>query len=177
MEGAAYSIDPSTLEASAFAVLDDALAGACPDSAERASIKRFALGGSPSEVLIRESKNAELLVVGARGHGGFLGLLLGSVASQVVKHAHCPVLGSSARSSCGRSSRGSKRATSWRETSATGRCNACSPSVSRSRACSTWSPIRGSFTGGAAPQPTRPHDRGGSGRDRRPPALIVLRSG
>ena len=72
MEGAAYSIDPSTLEASAFAVLDDALAGACPDSAERASIKRFALGGSPSEVLIKESKNAELLVVGARGHGGFL---------------------------------------------------------------------------------------------------------
>ena len=92
MEGAAYSIEPSTLEASAFAVLDDALTGACPDSDEHAGIKRFAVGGSPSEVLIEESKNAELLVVGARGHGGFLGLLLGSVASQVVKHAHCPVL-------------------------------------------------------------------------------------
>ena len=92
MEGAAYSIEPSTLEASALAVLEDALADACPDSTERASIQRFARGGSPSEVLIEESKNAELLVVGARGHGGFLGLLLGSVASQVVKHSHCPVL-------------------------------------------------------------------------------------
>ncbi len=92
MEGGVYAIEPATLEKSASDSLEGSIAAAFPDVAERASIKRFTVGGSPAETLIEESKTAELLVVGARGHGGFLGLLLGSVSSQVVKHAHCPVL-------------------------------------------------------------------------------------
>lgn len=48
--------------------------------------------GSPAKVLVEESRDAQLLVVGRRGHGGLLGQLMGSVSSACVAHAHCPVL-------------------------------------------------------------------------------------
>ena len=47
---------------------------------------------SPSAVILKAAKDADLVVVGSRGHGGFLGLHLGSVSTQVVNHAPCPVL-------------------------------------------------------------------------------------
>lgn len=48
--------------------------------------------GHPAEVLLAISNEADLLVVGSRGHGGFAGMLLGSVSNHVVQHAHCPVV-------------------------------------------------------------------------------------
>jgi nucleotide-binding universal stress UspA family protein len=48
--------------------------------------------GGAARVLLDESEGAVLLVVGSRGHGGFVGLLLGSVSANVAEHAPCPVL-------------------------------------------------------------------------------------
>jgi nucleotide-binding universal stress UspA family protein len=47
--------------------------------------------GNPAKVLIDQSENADLLVVGTRGHGGFRGLVLGSVSQHVAAYAKCPV--------------------------------------------------------------------------------------
>jgi nucleotide-binding universal stress UspA family protein len=48
--------------------------------------------GAPAPVLLEAARDAELLVVGSRGLGGFAGLLLGSVGRHCVEHASCPVV-------------------------------------------------------------------------------------
>jgi nucleotide-binding universal stress UspA family protein len=47
--------------------------------------------GNPAKVLIDQAADADLLVVGTRGHGGFRGLVLGSVSQHVAGYAKCPV--------------------------------------------------------------------------------------
>lgn len=48
--------------------------------------------GQSAQVLIEEAKSAQMLILGSRGHGGFAGMLLGSVSSACAAHATCPVL-------------------------------------------------------------------------------------
>ena len=50
-----------------------------------------AVAGQPAAVLLDEAEGADQLVVGSRGLGGLSRLLIGSVSSQVVHHARCPV--------------------------------------------------------------------------------------
>ena len=55
-------------------------------------IKRLVVAREPAKTLIEMSRGADMIVVGSRGHGGFRGLLIGSVSQQVLHHAKCAVL-------------------------------------------------------------------------------------
>lgn len=55
-------------------------------------VRQRVLRAHPVEALVDQSRGAELVVVGSRGHGGFTGMLLGSVSQGVLHHAHCPVM-------------------------------------------------------------------------------------
>lgn len=56
------------------------------------SVTVKAVSGVPAQELIGASRDADLLVVGSRGSGGFARLMLGSVSTQVAEHAHCSVV-------------------------------------------------------------------------------------
>ncbi len=55
-------------------------------------IELLAVPDGPAKTLIDLSRDADLLVVGSRGRGGFKGLLLGSVSQQCLQHSRCPVV-------------------------------------------------------------------------------------
>jgi nucleotide-binding universal stress UspA family protein len=93
MEGALPAIGGELHEyrAAAEAALDATLRQAIPDAGE-VEVERHVVEGAPAAVLVEESRGADLLVVGSRGHGGFAQLLLGSVSQQCAHHAECPVV-------------------------------------------------------------------------------------
>lgn len=59
---------------------------------DTSAVRQKVVEGNAATVLLSESKGAELLVVGNRGHGGFTEALLGSVGQHVTQHATCPVV-------------------------------------------------------------------------------------
>lgn len=87
----AAGVDRGALEKRATEILDEVV-----DSTDTRGlvqpIERIVAPGSPARTLLDVAKGADLLVVGSRGHGGFTGLLLGSVSQQCVHHAPCPVV-------------------------------------------------------------------------------------
>jgi nucleotide-binding universal stress UspA family protein len=86
-----YPVDAGTdWRANAQAIQDTAVKEALGDEAT-ALVRRVAQGHSV-RVLLDAAAGAELLVVGSRGHGGFTGMLLGSVSEHVVAHAPCAVV-------------------------------------------------------------------------------------
>jgi nucleotide-binding universal stress UspA family protein len=79
------------LQESAESVLADVLAAVASD-AEGVTVTSHIEQGTGAPILIEASKHADLLVVGRRGHGGFVSLVMGSVAQHVAAHACCPVV-------------------------------------------------------------------------------------
>jgi nucleotide-binding universal stress UspA family protein len=71
-------------------VLDDSVAAVFGDRPPTDIALQVYEGGA-AKVLLDACKGAITLVVGSRGHGGFAGLLLGSVSANVAEHASCPV--------------------------------------------------------------------------------------
>jgi nucleotide-binding universal stress UspA family protein len=83
--------DAEELSAGAQQVLDrvvDEVLGARTD----VHVERQLIEGPAAETLLEAAKDADLLVVGSRGHGGFVGLLLGSVSQHITHHAPCPIV-------------------------------------------------------------------------------------
>jgi nucleotide-binding universal stress UspA family protein len=87
-----YPDDPDRTEEARMAAqaeTDKVLAGLDGPHPESVTVK--AMNSFPVAELINASKEADLVVLGSRGAGGFSRLMLGSTADQVVRHAHCPV--------------------------------------------------------------------------------------
>lgn len=85
-----FAPNPEELEAEQRRLLSEALAGWCgkyPD----VSVRRWLVRRHAGRALVDASRGAALLVVGARGSGGFDGLRLGSVGDAVIRHADCVV--------------------------------------------------------------------------------------
>jgi nucleotide-binding universal stress UspA family protein len=83
-------VDPVDWHSNAQTIQDIAVKEVLGD--EAASLVRRVAQGHPVTVLLDAAAGADLLVVGSRGHGGFTGMLLGSVSEHVVAHAPCAVV-------------------------------------------------------------------------------------
>ena len=87
--GSSYVPPPMDGKADAERMLKELLAEVFPADG---NVKMIVREGNAAQGLIELSGESSLLVVGSRGHGGFAGLLLGSVSSHCAEHATCPVL-------------------------------------------------------------------------------------
>ena len=87
---AEIAAETDEMDAAAQAEIDHVLAAAGPPP-EGVELVSEPVRGTPGFALIEESRDADLVVLGSRGHGGFSELLLGSTTAEVSAHSHCPV--------------------------------------------------------------------------------------
>lgn len=81
--------DPALFREASAAVLDEALTSCDPGDV---IVERITGEGTPASVILDAAADADLVVMGSRGLGGFKGMLLGSVTTHVTRHASCPVI-------------------------------------------------------------------------------------
>lgn len=84
--------DTRIYEEAALRLVDDLLAEADTSGLPAPVVRTVVAGGSITGVLCERAADADLLVVGSRGVGGFRGMLVGSVAHQLAHHAPCPLV-------------------------------------------------------------------------------------
>jgi nucleotide-binding universal stress UspA family protein len=84
-------VSDESFQRAAEQAMDETL-DALADSGKGVRVERAIVEGPAAHVLVKEAKDAELLVVGSRGHGDIAGLLLGSVSHHCAVHATCPVV-------------------------------------------------------------------------------------
>ncbi|MGD0928834.1 MAG: universal stress protein [Streptosporangiaceae bacterium] len=87
-----YPEDEAQEAAVRAAAQESADKAAAPLGEHAPAVTVRSVSGSPAAELIKAGTGADLLVVGARGNGGFARLLMGSVSAQVTHHAPCPVV-------------------------------------------------------------------------------------
>lgn len=88
----AWAMDAEHLSSDARTIGENALAAALDGRSRPDRVRVETVQGPAALALVERSRGAVLLVVGARGRGGFANLLLGSVSAACVRHATCPVL-------------------------------------------------------------------------------------
>jgi nucleotide-binding universal stress UspA family protein len=89
--GWSYAADDWNPEADAMTCLEEAVDEAFP-AGRPGRLNLVVREGPAARELLEATRDATLLVLGSRGHGGFAGLLLGSVSASCAEHASCPVL-------------------------------------------------------------------------------------